>query len=82
MLYWNHRGKIKWIKGREVGTKWRNTISFLQNVHGDVFSNHENKVELLWSSFKQSLGTTIFDIIHYDISNPVDNQPLCSAFDA
>jgi len=56
-LFYSNEKKIKWIKEEEVGTEllhahaiiklWRNTNSSLQNEHGDSFSNHENKVELL-----------------------------------
>lgn len=70
-IYWKQRGKIRWVREGDAGTKFfhahatinhrRNTISTLQDSSGSIYQNHEEKAALLWDSFKERLGTSEFN---------------------
>jgi hypothetical protein len=55
--YWKQRGKIRWVKEGDAGTKFfhahatfrhrKNTITTLQDSLGNILQHHEQKAELL-----------------------------------
>lgn len=76
--YWKQRGQIKWVKFGDESTRFfhanatiklrRNLITFLKNANGDIVSNHEEKAENIWNSFKQSLGTSEFTCMPFNLA--------------
>jgi len=64
--YWRQRGKIRWVREGDAGTRFfhahatirhrQNTISSLQDSNGSIQQTHEEKTALLWNSFKERLG--------------------------
>lgn len=82
--YWKQRGVIKWATLGDAGTKFfhtnatvkfrRNLITQLNNDQGEQLFTHEQKAELIWTSYKERLGTTNFSSISFDLSNLFHNQ--------
>lgn len=76
--YWKQRGKIRWIKEGDAGTKFfhahatvrhrKNAISSLVNDQGTVISDHTQKAELIWDSFKQRLGLNAFEGMQFNLN--------------
>lgn len=66
--YWKQRGKIRWVKQGDAATKIfhahatirhrQNRITSLLDQQGNLLCGHEQKAQLLWSSFKERLGVT------------------------
>ena len=64
--YWKQRGKIRWVKESDAGTKFfhahatirhrKNSITTLKDSMGNILYGHEPKVELLWNSFRERMG--------------------------
>jgi hypothetical protein len=77
--YWKQRGKIKWVKLGDANTKFfhskasisyrHNYISMLKNIEGAEISDHEGKEEILWSAFKERMGTLDNVAMHFNLSN-------------
>lgn len=75
--YWKQRGKIRWVKEGDAGTKYfhahatlthrRNKITTLCDQNSNLLQNHEQKAELLWTSFKERLGTSEFSQISFNL---------------
>jgi hypothetical protein len=76
-IYWQQRGRIKWATHGEENTKKihanasvrhnLNSIRSLQNDNGVELTKHEDKVDALWLSFKERLGTSEFSEIHFNL---------------
>jgi hypothetical protein len=83
-IYWKQRGKIKWVREGDAGTKFfhahatikhrRNTIAVLKDTQGNSCQQHEEKAALLWDSFKQRLGTSEFSSMVFDLNGLVQRQ--------
>ena len=54
----------------------RNFIFSLTKPDGTVVTEHEQKTNLLWESYKQRLGNCEFSNIHYDLSTLLIEQNL------
>jgi len=64
--YWKQRGKIRWVKEGDAGTKLfhacatikhrGNLIAQLQKSNGEVVLSHAEKEKILWEAFKDRLG--------------------------
>jgi len=64
--YWKQRGKIRWVKESDAGTKFfhahatirhrKNSITTLKVSMGNTLHGHEPKAELLWNSFRERMG--------------------------
>jgi hypothetical protein len=79
IIYWKQRSAIRFVKfGDEntnvfysmaTHTRRKNHISqfFLQD--GSCVIQHVDKVAALWDSYKERLGVSIFEKIHYDIAD-------------
>jgi hypothetical protein len=69
-IYWQQRGRIKSASLGDESTKFfhanatirhnKNVILSLRNEAGEELFKHEEKVELLWQSYKPRLGTSEF----------------------
>jgi hypothetical protein len=65
-IYWRQRGMVKWATLGDENTKFiyanamikhsKNCIRSLQDGNGVARVQHEDKVLLLWESFKERLG--------------------------
>jgi hypothetical protein len=42
---------------------------------GNMVTDHNEKAELIWQSFKQRLGTSNFNVVHFNLSAHFANQP-------
>jgi len=82
--YWKQRGKIRWVKEGDAGTKFfhahatirhrKNTITTLQDGLGNIFQHHEQKAELLWNAFKERMGMTDFNYMIFNLGDFI--QPV------
>jgi hypothetical protein len=85
-IYWKQRGQIKWAKLGDENTKIfhatatirhnKNSIRSLLDEEGVAKLRHEDKALILWESFKERLGTSEFQQIHFDLSQlmePIHN---------
>jgi hypothetical protein len=76
--YWKQRGAIKWVTLGDASTKFfhaqatikyrRNLIIQLVESNGNILVNHVDKANLIWLSFKDSLGTNNFTSVNYDLA--------------
>jgi hypothetical protein len=67
-IYWKQRGTVKWVKFGDAGTKFfhstetirhrRKMITSLKNNNNEEFFNHKTKAELLWTAYKERLGSS------------------------
>jgi hypothetical protein len=57
-------------------TKRKNHITQLQLPNGNCVMQHSEKAEVLWESFKIRLGSSACPIMHFDLSELVQNVPL------
>jgi RNase P/RNase MRP subunit POP5 len=72
------RGKVKWVKEGDVGTRFfhahatirhrKNLIATLKDSMGNFKSTHEEKVDILWNSFKDRLGVTEFSKMQFNLT--------------
>jgi hypothetical protein len=75
--YWKQRGKIKWIKEGDAGTKLfhanatlkhrNNLIAQLEKDNGEIVLNHAEKELVLWEAFKERLGKTEFTSMAFNL---------------
>lgn len=85
--YWKQKGKVRWVKeGMLAHNSFhayatirhrKNSITTLQDSLGNKLYGHEAKVEHLWTSFKERLGTTNHSQMIFDLSQliqPVDDK--------
>lgn len=69
-IYWKQRGIVKWVKFGDAGTKFfhanatirqrRNLITSLEDVSGNLQTNHGAKANILWEAYKSRLGVSEF----------------------
>lgn len=77
--YWRQRGKVKWVREGDAGTKFfhahatirnrKNTITTLQDNLGRTLQTHEHKAELLWTSFRERMGMTEFTQMLFNLED-------------
>jgi hypothetical protein len=85
-IYWKNRYTVNRIKLGDECTKFfhgmatisyrRNAIPQLLNDQGSWVQDHEGKAGLLWTSFRNRMGTTSSPIMFFDLPSmiaPVDN---------
>lgn len=80
-IYWKQRGTIKWVKFGDEGmnflhanatVKYRKKLITSLTIH----SSHEEKASILWEAYKQRLGTSHYQAMHFNLSSllePVTN---------
>jgi hypothetical protein len=76
--YWRKRCTVRWIKMSEDNTKFfhamatqrmrRNVISMLKAADGRVITDHDEMAGLLWSEYKQRLGTSVGIQMKFDLA--------------
>jgi hypothetical protein len=69
--YWKQRGKIRWVKEGDAGTRFfhshatirhrKNNITSLLDPLGNHLVGHGCKAELLWNSYKDRMGQSDFN---------------------
>ena len=83
--YWKERGAIKWVTLGDANTKFfhahatikfrKNYISSLQDDSGLVWTEHQDKANLIWNSFKERLGSSNLTSIGFDHSAYLSPNP-------
>lgn len=78
-IYWRQRGKIRWVREGDAGTKYfhahatirhrANTITTLLDNQGNLKQCHEDKAELLWRSFKERMGLSEFNQMIFNLND-------------
>lgn len=68
--YWKQRGSIKWATLGDAITRFfhanatmkhrRNLITQLVDSNGNILTQHQEKADLIWHSFKERMGTCEF----------------------
>lgn len=81
-MFWHQRGRIKWATLGDENIKFfhanatirhtKITIMSLEDPNGQKRYKHEDKVEILWESFKDRLGTSEFNHIHFNLQELVE----------
>jgi len=76
-IYWKQRGKVTWVKQGDAATKFfhaqatirhrQNRITSLLDHQGNSLCGHEQKAQLLWSSFRERLGITEHNQMLFDL---------------
>lgn len=76
-IYRRQRGTIKWVCCGDEGTKFfhanatvqhrRNLITSLVDTNGTACFTHQEKAELLWTAYKERLGTSEPVNVHFDL---------------
>lgn len=77
--YWRQRGKIRWVKEGDAGTRFfhahatishkRNTIAALTDDQGLVWTAHDQKANLAWDAFKTRLGASEAGTMLYNLND-------------
>jgi hypothetical protein len=85
-VYWKQRNTLRLVKLADENTEFfhsfatishkRNFIVSLTSTDGDSITNHEQKANLIWSSFKDRMGASDFKNISYDLSSLLVPQNL------
>jgi hypothetical protein len=85
MIYWEQRGTVKWVKLGDENSKFfhaiatikhrRNLITSLSGPSGGPVFNHNAKAELIWSDFKERLGSSNFQCMHFDFESLFGQSP-------
>ena len=85
-IYWKQRNTVRWVKFGDENSSFfhtmatiahkRNFIFSLTKHDGTVVTEHEQKANLLWESYKQRLGICEFSNIHYDLSTLLTEHNL------
>jgi hypothetical protein len=70
-IYWKKRSTVKWIKFGDECTRFfhanasikhaKNSITSLKDESGRDLTDHEQKAEFIWNSFKDRLGISEFN---------------------
>jgi len=70
MIYWKQRGTVKWVQLGDENSKFfhsiatikhrRNLITSLTSPSGVPVFDHYSKADLIWSDFKERLGSSNF----------------------
>jgi len=77
--YWKQRNTVRWVKFGDENTHFfhtmatishkRNFIVSLVNADGIIFTEHEQKANLLWAAFKNRLGISESPTMAYNLSD-------------
>ena len=77
-IYWKQRGTIKWVTKGDAGTKKihanatikhrENLITYIEDQNGEMQTSHSVKADILWGSFKDRLGQSVFQSMSLDLS--------------
>jgi hypothetical protein len=91
-LYWKKRYTVNRIRLGDECTKFfhgmatisyrRNTISQIMNEQGVWIKDHGSKAGLLWSSFRNRMGTTSLPTMLFDLANlvtPINDLDMLAA---
>jgi hypothetical protein len=83
-IYWKQRGSVKWVKFGDEGTKFfhanatikhkRNLITSLVDDNGLEHFDHTSKADLLWTAYKERLGTTDNISTQFDLGTLLDSS--------
>jgi hypothetical protein len=67
-IYWKQRGTVKWVKFGDASTKFfhlnatikhrKKMITTVKNKNEQELYNHDAKADLLWTSYKERLGSS------------------------
>ena len=78
-VYWKQRNSVRWVKLGDENTHFfhtmatidhkRNFIVSLTNTDGSIITDHEQKANMLWTTYKNRLGVSEFTDISYDLSS-------------
>src|SRR3954464_6502909 len=84
IIYWQQRGKIKWVKFGDESTDFfhakasinhrNNFIASIQNNDQMDITDDEGKAAILWESVMNRLGTTDEFHMHYDLQSLFDKN--------
>lgn len=90
--YWKQRAKIKWVQEGDAGTKLfhahasvkhrRNSIASLLDDSNVSVTQHDQKANLIWNSFRQMLGISEFGGMLFDLEELFSTAPDLSALEA
>lgn len=85
-LYWRQRNLVRSATLGDENTHFfhtmatishkRNFIVSLSNVAGEVITDHEQKANLLWSTYKQRLGISEYTGMVYNLSSILTSHDL------
>lgn len=83
-IYWKQRGKIKWVKEGDAGTKLfhanatikyrNNLIAQLKKDNGEIVVSHVEKEQILWEAFKDRLGKSEFAAIAFNLDSLIERN--------
>jgi hypothetical protein len=89
-INWRQRGSIKWTKLGDASTKFfhanatikyrRNLITTLKDSSSQLITDHNDKVDLIWHSFKERLGVSSFTGITFNLSDLIQSNHDLSSF--
>lgn len=78
-IYWKQRGKIRWVKEGDAGTKYfhahatirnrKNTISILKDKEGNSCQEHDHKAKIILEAFKNRMGKTEFNHMFFNLND-------------
>jgi hypothetical protein len=78
-IYWKQRSSIKWVRLGDENTRFfhanatirhrRNITTSLLGQDGEPVLEHFQKADLLWTEFKQRLGTFEFQGMLFNLNN-------------
>jgi hypothetical protein len=75
-IYWRQRNTVRWINlGATIAHK-RNFIVSLTQSDGSLVMDHEQKANLLWTTFRSRLGISEFQNMAYDLSSLLTQHNL------
>jgi hypothetical protein len=76
-IYWKQRGVVKWVRFGDEGTKFfhanatikhrKNFITSLIDDNGQELFDHASKADLLWSAYKERLGSSDPIAMQFDL---------------
>jgi hypothetical protein len=90
-IYWKQRASIKWITSGDICSRFFHAHAMIKHSKkivsltyesGTIHSDHEQKVEVLWTSFKNHLGSSYFNRIDFDLHGLLDHQDNLDWMDA
>lgn len=60
----------------------RNTITNLKTENGTVISSHSRKEQLIWDSFKQRIGKSVYNGMCFDLPSLIVRQYSLTALES
>jgi hypothetical protein len=83
-IYWKQRAFIKWITSGDICSRFfhahttikhrKSTLVSLTDESGTIHSDHEQKAEVLWTAFKNRLGSSDFNGIDFDLQGLLNHH--------